>query len=160
VRERRRDLVLVEVLGARLDVGVVELEPLVVVRGDVVAEDVHVLGLAAEGDRELLGEEHARVVGDLERAGDRVVIGDRHEVHAAAGSQLEDVLRRGRTLGQPQRGLHAELGHRRGGGVAVQIDPAGLGGRHRCSRSRIPNVFPMQSGLQIAHVCDRAANIL
>ena len=52
----------VQVLGARLDVVVVGLKPLVVVGRDPVAEDVHGLRLALEPDRQLLGDERVRQV--------------------------------------------------------------------------------------------------
>ena len=93
-------------------------------RRDAVAEDVHGLRLAAEVRGQLLGDEHVGPVGDLEDARDRVVVGDRHEVHAAALGQLVDLLRRRRALGQPDGALHAELGLLRRGRVAVHVDPA------------------------------------
>ena len=65
VGQRGGDLVLVQVLGAGLDVVVVGLEPLVVVGGDPVAEDVHGLRLALEPDGQLLGDER---VGQVRRA--------------------------------------------------------------------------------------------
>ena len=110
VGERARDLVLVQVGGDGLDVAGVRLQPLVVVGRDAEAEHVHGLRLAAEARGQLLGDEHVGPVGDLERAGDRVVVGDRHEVHAAALGQRIDLLGRRGALGQPQRALDAELG--------------------------------------------------
>jgi hypothetical protein len=124
VRERARDLVVVQVLGDLLDVVGVGLQPLVVVGGDAVAEDVHRLRLALEPGGELLGDEDVRAVGDLQRAGDRVVIGDRHEVHPPALGQLVDLLGARGALGQPERALDPELRELRGGRVAVQVHPA------------------------------------
>ncbi len=47
VGERAGDLVLVQLVGDGLDVAGVRLQPLVVVRGDAVAEDVNRLRLAS-----------------------------------------------------------------------------------------------------------------
>ena len=138
VRERACDLALRKLFGDGLDVAGERLQTLVVLPGDAPAEDVHRLGLAAKPGGELLGDERVLVaVGKLERAVDRVVIGDRHEVHPAALGEVIDLLRRCRALRQAERALHAELGHRRGGRVAVQVDPAGRSGGHRCSLVRI-----------------------
>jgi len=110
------------------------LQALVVVGGDPPAEDVDGLRLAAKPGRELLGDEGVVVAaGELQRAVDRVVVGDRHEVHPAALGELVHVLGRGRALRQAQRTLDTELGDHRCGGVAVQVDPAGRGGAHRRS---------------------------
>ena len=125
------DVALVHVGGAQLEVAAVGLQPLVVLGRDPVAEDVHRLGLAAEARGQLLRDEHVGAVGDLEDAVDRVVVGDRHEVHAAALGQRVDLLWRGRALGQAERPLDAELRDLRGGGVAVQVGPAGRHGRRR-----------------------------
>jgi hypothetical protein len=119
-----RDAVLVEVAGHVLDIGAVGLQPLVVAGRYAVAEDVHGLRLTAERGRELLGHEDVLAVGDGERAVDRVVVGDRHEVHAAALGQGVDLFGRRRALRQAQRALHAEPAELRGGRVAVQVDPA------------------------------------
>jgi hypothetical protein len=112
-----------QVLRAGIDVVGVALEPLVVGRRDAPAEDVHGLRLAAEADGELLGHEHAGAVGDLEDAGDRVVVGDRDEVHTAPLGELVDLLGGRGALGQPERPLDAEARLLRGGRVAVEIDP-------------------------------------
>ena len=111
VSERARDLVLVQVGGHRLDVAGVGLQPLVVAGRDAEAEHVHGLRLAAEARGQLLGDEHVGPVGDLEDAGDRVVVGDRHEVHAAALGQGMDLLGRCGALGQPQLALDPQLRH-------------------------------------------------
>ena len=118
------DLVGVQVLRARLHVAVVLLQPGVIVRGDPEAEQVHGLGLPAEPDRELLGDEDVIAVGELEAAVDRVVIGDRHEVHAPPLGELIDLLRRRGALGEAEASLDPELRDLGGGGVAVQIDAA------------------------------------
>ena len=73
----------------------------------------------------------------VERAVDRVVVGDRHEVHAAELCQLVDLLRRRRALGQAERPLDPQSRHRRGARVAVQIDS----GRHRPSLLTL-SLFP------------------
>ena len=62
MRERRRDLVGVQIRRARLDVVVVGLQPLVVVGRDPVTEDVNGLGLALEPHGQLLGDERVRQV--------------------------------------------------------------------------------------------------
>ena len=98
--ERGRDLVVVQVRGARLDVVAVGLQPFVIVRGDAVAEDVHGLRLAFERRGQLLGDERVGQVVERQDPVDRVVIGDRHEVHPAALGQLVDLERaRWRTRG-------------------------------------------------------------
>jgi hypothetical protein len=121
MRQRARDRVLVQVGGDDLDVAGVRLQPVVVVLCDAQAEDVHELRLATEASGELLRDERVRAVGDLQCAGDRVVVGHRHEVHAAPLGQRIDILRRSRALGQPERALHPEARDLRGGGVDVQV---------------------------------------
>src|ERR1019366_7739974 len=111
--------------GAQLDVTAVSLQPLVVLAGDPVAEHVHRLGLATEVGGQLLRDEHVWTARDREHAVDRVVIGDRDEVHAPALGQLVNLLRWGGTLRQTERPLYAELGDLRGGGMTVHIDPRG-----------------------------------
>ena len=61
---------------------------------------MHRLGLALEVGRQLLGDEDVGKVGELQRAVDRVVIGDRHEVHPAPLGELIDLLGRGGALGR------------------------------------------------------------
>ena len=68
------------------------------------------LRLAAKPDGELLGDEDVVAIGDLEAAVDRVVIGDRHEVHVPPLGELVDLLRRRRALGKAEASLDAELG--------------------------------------------------
>ncbi len=109
VRQGTCDLPLVEVGGAQLDVAAMGLQPLVVGGGDPVAEDVDRLGLAAKMSGELLGDEHVWAVRDLKDSRDRVVVGDRDEVHAAALGQRVDLFGRGRALGQAEGALDAEL---------------------------------------------------
>ncbi len=134
VGERAGDLAPEKLFGDGLHVAGERLQTLVVVRGDAPDEDVHGLWLAAKPGGELLGDERVVVaLGELERAVDRVVIGDRHEAHATALGEVVDLLRRRGAFRQPERALDAELGDRRGGRVAVQVDPAGRGGGHRCS---------------------------
>ncbi len=131
--ERAGDLVLVQVGGAGLDVAGMGLEPVVVGGGDPVAEHVHGLGLAGEPGRELLGDEDVGAVGDLQAARDRVVVGDRHEVHAAPLREVVDLLRRGRALGQPDAALHAQLRDLRGGRMTMHVGPGTQRGL-RCDR--------------------------
>ncbi len=126
VRERRDDLVLGEVDGDVLDVAREPLQRLVVGRGDPPAQDVDGLGLAAEARRELLGDEGVLVaLGEGDGAVDGVVVGEGHEVHAAALGELVDLLGRRRALRKAQRARHAELGDLGCRGVAVKIDPDG-----------------------------------
>ena len=107
--KRTRDLPVVEVHSAKLDVAAVGLQPLVISGSDSVTEHVHGLWLAAKVGGQLLGYEHVGTVGDLKHAVDRVVIGDRDEVHPATLGQLVDLLGRSGTLRQPKRALHPEL---------------------------------------------------
>ena len=113
VRERRRDVVLAQVRRARLHVVPAGLKPLVVLRADAVAEDVHGLRLALEGGGQLLGDERVGQVIERQRAVDRVVVGDGHEVHPAVLGQRIDLERVRGALGNGQRALHPELGHGR-----------------------------------------------
>ena len=159
MRQRAGDLVGMQVVGDDLDVAGVGLQPLVVGGGDAVTEHVHLLGLALEVGGQLLGEEHVGPIRDGQRARDRVVIGDRHEVHAPALGQLVDLLGQRGALGQAQRALHAELGHLGGRRVAVHVDPAGRGGAHRlCAPSRWHSYRRVDSCLQNADFCDRLDN--
>ena len=125
--ERGGDLVLVQVLGAGLDVVVVGLEPVVVVGRDPVAEDVHGLRLALEPGGELLGDERVGQVVERQRAGDRVVVGDRHEVHPAALGELVDLLGGRRALRQAQRALDAQLRQLRSRRVHMHVGATGFG---------------------------------
>ena len=63
----------------------------------------------------------SRQVGDRQRAGDRVVVGDRHEVHPAALGELVDLFGRRGALGQVQRALDAELRQLRGRRVDMHV---------------------------------------
>ncbi len=124
VGQRAHALAGAQVLRALLHVPAVRLQPLVVGGVDPVAEHVHRRPrLAAEVGGELLGDEHVGALCDLQHAGDRVVVGDRHEVHPAPLGQLVDLLRRGRALGQPHRPLHPQARDLRGCGVAVHVHP-------------------------------------
>ncbi len=125
VRQRARDLVRAQVLRDHLDVVGVRLQPRVVVGRDAVTQHVHGLRFAAEPRRQLLGDEDVRPVRDRQDTVDRVVIGDRHEVHPAALGQGVDLLGRRRALGQAQGALDAELGHLGCRGVAVEVRAAG-----------------------------------
>ena len=100
MRQGRGDPALVQVGRALLDVTSMCLEPFVILAPDPVAEDVDRPGLAAEPGRQLLGDERIGKIDELEGSGDRVVIGDRHEVHPAALGQLVYLVRRGGALGQ------------------------------------------------------------
>ena len=121
------DVALVHVSSAQLHVAGIGLQPVVVVGGDVVAEHVHRhRGLAAKVGGELLGDEHVGTVGDLHDAVDRVVIGDRDEVHAPPSGELVDLLGGRGALRQSGGALHAELRYLRGGRVAVHVHPADL----------------------------------
>jgi hypothetical protein len=104
----------------------------VVVGGDPVTQHVDRLGLTAEPGRELLRDEDIGAVGDLEAAVDRVVVGDRHEVHSATLGELVDLLRWCAALRQAERPLDAELRELGGGRVTVHVDRGGPG-NHRCS---------------------------
>jgi hypothetical protein len=80
------------------------------VRGDAVAENVHGLWLALELRGQFLGDERVVQVIERQRAVDRVVVGDRHEVHAPSLGQLIDLGRGGGAFGDAQRALDPELG--------------------------------------------------
>jgi hypothetical protein len=133
MRQGAGDLVLVKVGGAGLDVAGVCLQPLVVPGSDPVTEDVNRLGLAGEAGGQLLGDEAVGTAGQLQAAVDRVVVGDRDEVHPAALRQLVDLLRWRRALRQPQRSLDPEPRELRGGGMTVHVNS----GSHRCLPLRV-----------------------
>jgi hypothetical protein len=139
MRERAGDLVLVQVGGDGLDVAGVRLQPVVVVRRDAVDEHVDRLRLAVELRRQLLRDEHARPVGDLQHPVDRVVVGDRHEVHPAPFGEGVDLLRRRRALRQPECALYAELRYLGGRRMAVQVGPARPLIAHHMSDIRLQN---------------------
>ena len=119
------DLVGVQVLRAGLDVAIVLLQPGVIVGADPEAEQMDGLRLAAEPDGELLGDEDVITIGDLEASVDRVVIGDRHEVHAPPLGELVDLLRRRRALRKAEAPLDPQLRDLGRGRVTVQVHPAG-----------------------------------
>jgi hypothetical protein len=137
MRERAGDLPLLHVVGAREDVAAVSLEPVVVIGGDPEAEDVHGLMLTREPGGQLLGDEHIGQIGELEHAGDGVVVGDRHEVHAPPLGELVDLLGWGGALGERERPLDAELGHLGRRGVAVQIHLDGIAGGARARQGSV-----------------------
>jgi hypothetical protein len=93
---------------------------------DPVAEDMNGLGLAAEGDGELLGDERVGQMIDRQRSVDRVVVGDRHEVHPLALGQLIDLPRLGRALRKMERTLDAELRQLRCRRVHMHVSAAVL----------------------------------
>jgi hypothetical protein len=80
------------------------------VRGDAVAKDVYGLRLALEVRGQFLGDERVGQMIERQRAIDRVVVGDRHEVHASRLRQLVDLERGGGAFGDAQRALDPELG--------------------------------------------------
>jgi hypothetical protein len=102
MRQGGGDLVLGKVRGAGLYVAGMCLQPLVVSGSDPVTEDVNRLWLAGKACGQLLGDEAIGTIGELETAVDRVVVGDRDEVHPPPPGQLVDLLGRRRALGQPQ----------------------------------------------------------
>ncbi len=122
--QRGCDLAGVQVFGAGLDAVVVSLKPFVVLRRDPVAEDVDRLGLSLEVDGQLLGDEHVGKVRKGKHPVDRVVVGDRDEVHAPALGELVDLAGLGGALGQCQGALNPQLRQLRRRRVHVHIDPA------------------------------------
>ena len=102
VRERARDPIVMKVCGAGVDIAGVCLQPFVVSGSDPVTEDVHRLSLAGEAGGQLLGDEAVGPPLELEAAGDRVVVGDRHEVHPPTLGELVDLLRRSGALGKAE----------------------------------------------------------
>jgi hypothetical protein len=79
------DLFARDIGGDVVDVFRQRLQRLVVGAADAVDEDVHLALVLGEPARELFADEHAGLpVDDPQHALDRVVVGDRDEVHAAA----------------------------------------------------------------------------
>ena len=153
VRERGGDLVLGKVRGAGLQIAGVCLQPLVVSGGDPITEDVNRLGLAGEASGQLLGDEAIGTIGELETAVDRVVVGDRDEVHPPPLGQLVNLFRGRRTLGQPQRALNPEPRELRGGGMAMHVNS----GNHR----RLPcssRFCHLQNSLLAGKTCEQPGN--
>ena len=105
VREGARDVAVAEEVRDALDVVGDLAQPVEVVGRQPQAQHVHGLRLALEAGGQLDGEEDVGAVGDGQDAVDRVVVGDRHEVHPAALGQLVDLLGRRRALGQPEGAL-------------------------------------------------------
>jgi hypothetical protein len=138
VRQRAGDLVVLKVCGAGLYIAGVCLQPLVVSGGDPVTEDVNRLGLAGEASGQLLGDEAIGTAGQLEATVDRVVIGDRDEIHPPTLGQLVDLLGRRRALGQAERALNPQPRKLRGGGVAMHI----YTGSHRRLPALVVSVHP------------------
>ncbi len=137
VGERAGDAAFAKLFGDGLDVAGERLQALVILHRDPPDEDVHGLGLTAKPGGQLLRDERVVIAcGELEGSVDRVVIGDRHEVHPAALGELVDLLRRRRALRQAECALHAQLGDGGGRRMAVQVDPAGRWRGHRCSLAR------------------------
>ncbi len=116
--QRARDLVVVEVFGARHHVPLMGSETVVIVGRDPVAQHVHGLRLILEPRRQLLGHERVRAVGQRQGAGDRVVIGDRDEVHAPPLGELVHLTGGGGALGHGVRAVARRGGDR----VAVEVD--------------------------------------
>ena len=134
MRQGASDPVVVKVCGAGLDIAGMRLQPLVVSGGDPVDEDVNRLGLAGEAGGQLLGDEAVGTIGELEATVDRVVVGDRDEVHTPPLGKLVDLLGRRRALRQPERTLDAQLREMRRGRVAMHVNA----GSHQCSPSLNP----------------------
>src|SRR6185437_8991896 len=88
---------------------------------------------------------------ELERPVDRVVIGDRHEVHPPPLGELVHLLRRSGALGESETPLDPEAGELRGGGMAVQVST----GSHRClpfwSR-QYDAIFRHLQGVRVNHL--------
>jgi hypothetical protein len=154
VGQRADDAVGVEVFGARLDVTGVGLQPLVVVGRDPEAEHVNGLRLTVKVRRQLLRDKGVGAVGDRERTIDRVVVGDRYDVHPATLCQLIDLLGGRRALGQAERSLDAQSRQGRGARVAVEVDP----GCHGCFVVTIRISHATKIRLQTASFCDQSVN--
>ena len=84
MREAVEDVFGVAVGDELIDVATQPLDVLVLGLGDAPRQDVDDGAVLGKASRHLLRDEDVRaVVSDLEAAGDRVVIGDRHHGHAA-----------------------------------------------------------------------------
>ena len=105
---------------------------------DAEGDDVQAAAGLGQVGAQLGAQEGPRQVRDLERPGDRVVVGDGDEVHPASVCGLVDGLGRGEALGAADA---AQQPARRGVGVAgvdVQIGSADVRHRPKCTRPRRP----------------------
>ncbi len=112
VGERTRDLVPMQVIGTGHDVALMCLQPLVVLGRNPPAQHVDGLGLLGEPGGQLLGYKDIRLVGDREDAGDRVVVGDRDEVHPPSFGQFVHLPGRGSAFRKRNGALDLESGKR------------------------------------------------
>src|SRR5581483_489556 len=110
--EGARDLVSMQVIGTGHHVTLMCLKPLMVIGRNPPAQHVDGLGLLGEPGSQLLGYEDVGLAGDLEDTSDRVVVGDRDEVHVASFGQLVDLAWGGGAFGKRNGPLNLEPGER------------------------------------------------
>ncbi len=102
VGDRMHDVLRRQVVAQLVDVAAQGLDVAVLRLGDADRQAVDLAAVLGELDGDLLGEEGARQVGDLERAGDGVVIAQGHEVHAPLAAETVDLARLGEALGRAE----------------------------------------------------------
>ena len=137
-----------DVGGNVVDVARERLQLGVLLAVDAVDEQVELAVVLGEPAGEFFADEHVRPIGDRQHALDRVVIGDRDEVHAAQARLLGDVLGPGialRTADRVER-LFGRLRAREA--VAVQVDALGRrpGERVGCGGRVIVHAIAMLAG--------------
>ena len=94
-----RDALAAEELDEVIDVRAGGLDPVVLIDREVPGEHVDHRAVLGKAGRDLLGQEEVRVMQEGQPARDRVVIGQRDEVHAAGLAQPVLLLRLGVALG-------------------------------------------------------------
>src|SRR5437763_3767315 len=114
-----------QVIGTGHDIALMRLKPLMVLGRDPEAQNVDGLRLLGKPRCQLFRYEDPRLVRDLEYAGDRVVVGDRHEIHAPPLGQFIDLSWRGRALGKRYGALDLEPREFGRPGVTVKVRPRG-----------------------------------
>ena len=137
VRERVHEAALAEEGDELVDRAAVGLKVGVVLLGQVPHEDVQRRRVLGEAGRDLDREEGVLEVRDPQRALDRVVVGDRDEVHPPSPRHAVDALRLGERLPEPRAPQRKVPAIRRKARMNVQVAASSAGAvchHSRCSR--------------------------
>ncbi len=113
VGQRVRQAFATQVVGELEDVEA-QLADLTMARFvDLPDQHVHVQGFGRKEGADLFADGEVGIVGKLQRAGDRVVVGERHMGHAARLGFAVDEVRIGEALAYAERTSQVQLGARR-----------------------------------------------